>query len=159
MTRRRLTLIDGQSATVASAVTDCPSTVDRLSVSVAEAAQILQTTPDAIRAKLRRGTLPGHRDSKGRWLVDLPTTVDRPSTTVGDGRPTADEPPPTADRPSSTDAALVDQLRSEVAFLRSQLQARDEEIRRTHVLAQQMVQLTDRRPWWRWLFLRPPDTR
>jgi hypothetical protein len=53
-------------------------------------------------------------------------------------------------------------LREDIQFLRSQLQARDEEIRRVHVLLQQEQQqeqqqvkaLTDqreqaRRPWWR----------
>jgi excisionase family DNA binding protein len=37
-------------------------------MTVAEAARHLKLSPEAVRARLRRGTLPGYRD-EGRWLV------------------------------------------------------------------------------------------
>jgi excisionase family DNA binding protein len=38
-------------------------------LTVCEAAEYLKLTPEALRARLRRGSLPGHRDD-GRWLLD-----------------------------------------------------------------------------------------
>ena len=87
---------------------------------VAEAAHRLGVTPDAVRKKLQRGTLPGEKVA-GEWRVFLPepdagqdsrqdateTRQDTARTGIGavlEGRD-----------------ALIDQLRSENAFLREQL--------------------------------------
>jgi hypothetical protein len=38
-------------------------------IDVLEAARRLGVTPDAVRAKLRRGTLEGYRDNSGNWRI------------------------------------------------------------------------------------------
>ena len=49
-------------------------------IDVLEAARRLGVTPDAVRAKLRRGTLEGYRDNSGNWrIVSTDTTVDTTS--------------------------------------------------------------------------------
>jgi DNA repair exonuclease SbcCD ATPase subunit len=46
-------------------------------IDVLEAARRLGVTPDAVRAKLRRGTLEGYRDNSGNWrIVSNDTTAD-----------------------------------------------------------------------------------
>src|SRR3954451_16984515 len=46
-------------------------------IDVLEAARRLGVTPDAIRARLRRGTLEGYRDNSGNWrIVSTDTTAD-----------------------------------------------------------------------------------
>src|SRR4051812_46998679 len=46
-------------------------------IDVLEAARRLGVTPDAVRAKLRRGTLEGYRDNSGNWrIVSNDTTRD-----------------------------------------------------------------------------------
>jgi hypothetical protein len=46
-------------------------------IDVLEAARRLGVTPDAVRAKLRRGTLEGYRDNSGNWrIVSSDTTAD-----------------------------------------------------------------------------------
>jgi excisionase family DNA binding protein len=42
---------------------------DPVRMTLAEAAQALNTTPDALRKKIRRGTLKAARDNAGRLLV------------------------------------------------------------------------------------------
>jgi hypothetical protein len=45
-------------------------------IDVLEAARRLGVTPDAVRARLRRGTLEGYRDNSGNWrIVSNDTTV------------------------------------------------------------------------------------
>lgn len=112
--------------------TDRAPTVDRLSV--AEAAARLGLSTDAVRSRLNRGTLGGHKEAGG-WVVLLR----RPSATV-------DQPSPTGQRPGSDRAdpdatgALIERQRDEIAFLRDQLREREqthaEEIRRRdHIVA------------------------
>ena len=56
-------------------------------IDVLEAARRLGVTPDAVRARLRRGTLEGYRDNSGNWrIVSNDTTAD----TTRDAMP---EPP------------------------------------------------------------------
>lgn len=57
-------------------------------VDVLEAARRLGTTPDAVRAKLRRRSLEGYRDNQGRWHVILPDTPTdgRDTTRTVDGQ-------------------------------------------------------------------------
>ena len=46
-------------------------------IDVLEAARRLGITPDAVRARLRRGTLEGYRDNSGNWrIVSDDTTTD-----------------------------------------------------------------------------------
>jgi hypothetical protein len=52
-------------------------------IDVLEAARRLGVTPDAVRARLRRGTLEGYRDNSGNWrIVSSDTTVSAPTDTT-----------------------------------------------------------------------------
>ena len=103
---------------------------DRPSLSVAEVADRLGLTPDAVRARLHRGTLGGEKHA-GTWRVWLP----------GDGTPTGTDRQTTGDRQDATghrqDAptAEVDALRdhvahlaADVAYLQDQLAQRSREL-------------------------------
>ncbi len=87
-------------------------------VSVAEAAERLGISTEAVRMRLKRRTLPGDRDEAGHWRVWLPA----------DERPTNGDPTPSqqpTQRDLTTDPtpanALLGHLRDEVNFLRGQL--------------------------------------
>lgn len=113
---------------------------------ISDAAARLGLSTETVRKRLQRGKLKGYKTADGSWRVVLPGP-DSP------GQQPGQESTPSPDNSS----ALVDALRDEVAFLRSQLQARDDEIRRAHILLQQAQQqatalLPARAPWWRrWL--------
>ncbi len=95
-----------------------PST-DRLQtgrrVTVIEAASILGITPDAVRSRLRRGTLPKEVGEDGTVFVRL----------NGDGRDGRTDQP--TDQPT---VAYINALRSENELLRRELEDRKEESRR-----------------------------
>jgi hypothetical protein len=103
---------------------------ERPFVDLTTAARALGITPDAVRLRIRRGTLTAHRDGK-HWAVQLPETV-------------------TAQALAGTDTPLVVALRDELAYLRKQLDAQTEareqdaieraELRRLLGNAQQQVQ-------------------
>lgn len=100
---------------------DANTTTDRDVVSPTVAAQRLGITPDAVRARLRRGTIEGLRVD-GDWQVFLPrdTTVSEDQhdsdTTETVGRHDSD----TTSKPDRTEELIVAQ-REEIAFLRDQL--------------------------------------
>ena len=78
-------------------------------VGVVEAAHLLGTTTDAVRARLRRGTLQGHKVD-GEWHVVVPApTVDQQDATADrqDARQSGDRMP-TVDLAPLTD--LIDDL-------------------------------------------------
>jgi hypothetical protein len=120
------------------------------SVDLATAATRLGLTAETIRKRLQRGKIKGFKADDGAWRVTLDrvdSKQDSPGQAAGQEQ----------DKPGQDDSALVQALREDVQFLRSQLQARDEEIRRVHVLLQQEQQqvraLADQReqaqrPWW-----------
>src|SRR5215210_8523765 len=92
---------------------------DRLAT-VVEAAEILGITPDAVRSRLRRGTLQRspERGEDGEVLVVMPAprNADQSETVYdqsGDQSPT--------DREASTTVALVERMASEIDHLREQL--------------------------------------
>jgi hypothetical protein len=136
------------------------------------AAARLGLTVETVRKRLQRGRIKGFKAPDGTWRVTLDKVdnkQDSPGQAAGQEQ---DKPGQGQDKAVQARDDLVDQLRSENAFLRSQLQTqaqahndvlqrRDEEIRRVHVLLQQEQQqvkaLTDqrdRRPWWDRLFSR-----
>jgi hypothetical protein len=80
-------------------------------LTVPEAAAVLGVTVDAVRGRIRRGTLDSERES-GTVYVFL-------DETGGDRR-----------RPVHDQSELVEELRDQLAFLRAELEARNEELRR-----------------------------
>jgi hypothetical protein len=102
------------------------------SVDLTTAAGILGLSVATLRKRLQRGTVAGFKAADGTWRVVL-DKVDTPQ-----------------DSPGQDDSALIESLRDEIRFLRTQLQARDDDIRRLHVLLQQHQQtvraLPDHRP-------------
>jgi hypothetical protein len=102
-----------------------PDRPDAGPLPLVEAAGRLGISPDAARKRLERGTLRGEKRA-GRWVVWLdpegaPDTTQDATWTPLDAR---------------ADAALVAALESEITFLRSELAARTEEVRRRdHLLA------------------------
>ena len=88
-------------------------------VTVVEAATILSITPDAVRSRLRRGTLRKDRGPDGEVLVVL------------DGDASATHRP--SDQPT---VALVEALEEQITYLREQAALWQEEARRKdHLLA------------------------
>ncbi len=110
---------------------------DRTRVTVAQAAELLGLSAEAVRSRLQRGTLKSEKVS-GTVYVLLDADQTRPSdvqsleqTAVRTNAPTADE------------AHLVASLEEQVSFLRSELVTRNEELRRKdHIIAA----LTERIP-------------
>ena len=103
---------------------------DRPFLSVAEAADRLGLSPDAVRARLHRGTLGGEKHA-GTWRVWLSnTTTDRTT----DRQTTGDRQDPTGSRQDAPGAEVdalrghVEDLRADVAYLQNQLDQRSREL-------------------------------
>ena len=90
-----------------------PDRGDRTPVDVAEAARRLGITPDAVRARIRRGSLEGQKEG-GTWRVMVPRDTGQDTDRIPTGHDTTPDPPP---------AGLISQLQSEVDYLRSELTA------------------------------------
>jgi hypothetical protein len=99
------------------------------SVDLTTAASILGVTVATLRKRLQRGTIAGFKAADGSWRVVL-NKVDSPGQIGGHG----------LDNAGQDHASLIATLRDENQFLHSQLQARDDDIRRLHVLLQQHQQ-------------------
>jgi hypothetical protein len=100
---------------------------DRLAT-VVEAAEILGITPDAVRSRLRRGTLKRspERGEDGEVLVVMPTPrnadqSDDKLETVSDQSTDQSEDQSSTDRDASPTVALVKHMESEIDHLREQL--------------------------------------
>ncbi len=103
-------------------------------VTVPEAAKLLGISPEAVRARIQRGTL--HKDKAANGTVYVRLYADQ-TRSYGDG--TVNE---TADQ-SGDRAPLVASLEEQVSFLRAELVTRNEELRRKdHIIAA----LTERIP-------------
>ena len=80
-------------------------------MTVAQAAEVLGISAEAVRGRVRRGTLPVEREGGAVYVL-----LDAPAG----GRPTDDQPRTTEDR-SADRAELVEALREQISDLRSQL--------------------------------------
>jgi hypothetical protein len=87
---------------------------DARRVTVTEAAWILDTTVDALRKRVQRGTIPHERDEYGRVWIMVDTDRTRQDTTG----PRAD-----TDRPQYELDALISEMRGRIEDLRAQLEA------------------------------------
>ena len=94
-------------------------------VTVKEAAALLDVTPDAIRARLRRGTLGKETGPDGETLVLLKGAI-----SDGDGRRHDGDTTTDTMRHDADTTALVEQLRGEIEYLRETIDKRDDELRR-----------------------------
>ena len=153
---------------------DRPTTDRPTGVTLDQAAAELGLSREAVRLRVRRGTLPGERVD-GRWVVYLNgwsvgATTHATSATDRPGRPR---------RPARRDAEVarleqfVATLERERSELREDLDARRREVQELHILlgrAQGLVlEAGDaptahappppRRPWWRRLFHKRRDNR
>lgn len=112
------------SETVPNASPD--ASPDRLAT-VVEAAEILGITPDAVRSRLRRGTLKRspERGEEGEVLVVLSARSADQSETVYDQSSDASGDQSATDRDASrgapVDGALVERMASEIDHLRNEL--------------------------------------
>ena len=96
-----------------------------LRVTVIEAASILGITPDAVRSRLRRGTL--HKETSEDGTVYVRLNTEGPA---GLNDQTTDR---SADQ---TTVAYINELKSEIDYLKETVAKRDEQIRRRdHLLA------------------------
>jgi predicted nucleic acid-binding Zn-ribbon protein len=83
-------------------------------VTVAEAARVLDTTAEAIRSRIKRGTLQSIKENKTVYVLL------RPDQTTTEQRPDADQ---TTARSQSDATALIAEMRDHIEDLREQLEA------------------------------------
>jgi len=115
-------------------------------VTIGEAASILGVSTEALRKRIKRGTLKAHKNGGGQWLVVLDGTEARESTNDGSDGGAHDV---TTDilRPSG---AVEDALRDEVTFLREEISFLHQEVARldTIIIAlTQNVKLLEAPKW------------
>ncbi len=99
--------------------------------SVEQAATLLAVTPDAIRKRIKRGTLHGVKDAGGAWQVLLDGEQSAPDKTQdGTRRKTGQDPPPDTRHQQDGMAARVAALEAENTLQRELIeQARQEATR------------------------------
>jgi hypothetical protein len=129
-----------------------PDNTEAAGLDIADAAARLGLSTETVRKRLQRGKLKGFKGADGAWRVVLP----EPDQAAGQSQDS--KPDAIPDSSPDSHGPLVAALKDEITFLRSQLQARDEEIRRAHVLIQQAQKQPmpllpgERLPWWKRLF-------
>ncbi len=112
-------------------------------VSIGEAANILRISTEAVRKRIKRGSLRAHKDNDGQWLVDLDEKAmaeaahERATGGFYPGGNGADNSLPDILRPSSR---LEETLGDEVAFLREEIGFLRQEIARLDTI---IVTLTE----------------
>lgn len=125
-----------------------PDKAGMMGLDIADAAARLGLSTETVRKRLQRGKLKGFKGADGAWRVVLPEPDQA-------GQSPDSKPDAIPDSSPDNSGPLVAALKDEIAFLRSQLQARDEEIRRAHVLIQQAQKQPmpllpgERLPWWK----------
>jgi hypothetical protein len=96
-----------------------PTDPRQTAMTVADAARALGLTSDAIRAKIRRGTMSGFKADDATWRVIMDQPVDATPTDAGQ---TA------TDRPTDTHIHLIEHMQDEIAYLRIELAQRSHEL-------------------------------
>ena len=109
---------------------------DRQRLTVPEAATVLGVTVDAVRGRIRRGTLPSEHDKHGKvyvWVSATESDRPGPSETVGDQAE--------ASRGRAADQSeLVESLLEQVRYMREQLAEEREARRRADTIMAQLSQ-------------------
>jgi hypothetical protein len=123
-----------------------PAQVDMEALAIPVAAERLGLTTDAVRMRLKRGTLAG-RKVEGRWVVLVPRANDDPTGTEREesepGAATQRSTQREGEHPNAT-RELIDRLLSENAYLRATLDAEIEARRRAdHLVAGRMERLPE----------------
>lgn len=114
-------------------------------VTVAEAAELLGISADAVRKRVQRGTLQGYKVA-GQWYV-IPNGAGQASRQRQDNRPDGQDAT-TGHVQDSDQTALVEALQEHIAFLQAEL------VRKDQLLAAMtqripLLEAPRRRPWWR----------
>lgn len=90
--------------------------------SITDAAALLGVSVDSIRRRLRSGALPGVRDNRGQWWLDLPDNLPLEAATPSVKERLAPAMLVPAQQPMQPpDTALVDALRDQVVDLTERL--------------------------------------
>jgi len=114
-------------------------------VSIGEAASILRISTEAVRKRIKRGSLRAHKDKDGQWLVDLDEKIiaeiarERaagPFNAGGNGA--GDNAPDTF----SSSSRLEETLEDEVTFLREEIGFLRQEIARLDTIIMSLTQHT-----------------
>jgi predicted ArsR family transcriptional regulator len=107
-------------------------------VTVAEAATLLGLSEEAVRSRLKRGTLRKEKTRDGTVVVVLGAE----GSSLGYGRPTNGIDRPTSGQPTdpSAQTELVEALRDQVSFLRQQLEQEREANRENRRIIAGLVQ-------------------
>ena len=100
--------------------------IEQDAVGISEAAERLGISVEAVRQRIRRGRIKAYKATDGTWRIVLPSpTADQ--DTVPESKSTAN---------GEVYRELIDHLEEEVSFLRHELEARTEELRRKdHIIA------------------------
>jgi hypothetical protein len=93
---------------------------------VAEAAEVLGISAEAVRGRIRRGTLPVEREGGTVYVLLDPGVANRT---------TADQPRTTADRPTDRTGALIATLEGQIEDLREQVRSE----RQAHAEARRLL--------------------
>jgi hypothetical protein len=140
--RSTLPVMDPTSDPTSDRATD--PTTDPITVTVADAAKLLGLSTEAVRMRVKRGTLASTRVA-GTVYVLLSQPNAGPNAQPN-GRPNAQPNGGPNDRPNDQ-TALVRSLEDQVAYLRRQLATRDEELRRKdHLLAAALERIPELLP-------------
>ena len=122
-------------------------------VDIPTAAGRMGITPEAVRKRIARGTLPATKQD-GRWYVVL-DGQDGQGPASWTGRPTPDGIDSVQDAVQDDKDKLIEVLQAQVESQGAQLEARTREVQELHVLLQQtqaaLPPARDPRPWWWWL--------
>jgi hypothetical protein len=117
-----------QTSNAASDTT--PTDPRQTAMTVADAAKALGLTSDAIRAKIRRGTMSGFKAEDDTWRVIMGQPGDTTPTDPGqtDDTTTVSQGQTPANQPTDAHIHLVEHMQQEIEYLRTELAKRSREL-------------------------------
>lgn len=102
-----------------------PTDQGQTAMTVADAAQTLGLTSDAIRARIRRGTMSGFKADDDTWRVIVDQPVDATPT---DSRQTDGTTPDSRGQTATDHLHMIEHMREEITYLRTELAQRSHEL-------------------------------